>query len=48
MSVPRLQLSDGMINDYGAVGLTRIGRETELLRKHLPERHFVHHKSFMT
>lgn len=42
-----MQLSNRMINDYGAVGVMRTGRETELIREHLPERHFVHHKSYM-
>jgi hypothetical protein len=49
MSVPRLcSISGPMINDYGAVGVIRIGRETELIREYLPESRFAYHKSYMT
>jgi hypothetical protein len=35
-----------MIDDEcGAVGVTRIGRGTEVLGENLPQYHFVHHKS---
>jgi hypothetical protein len=37
-----------MIDVYGAFGVMRIGRETEVLGGNLPQCHFVHHKSHMT
>jgi hypothetical protein len=37
-----------MIDEYGAFGGTRIGRETEVLGENLLQIHFVHHKSHMT
>jgi hypothetical protein len=35
-------------NDCGAIGGIKIGRGTEVLGENLPQRHFVHHKSYMT
>jgi hypothetical protein len=38
-----------MIDDEcEAVGVMRIGRENEIFGEHLPQCHFVHHKSHMT
>jgi hypothetical protein len=37
-----------MIDERGAVGGMRIGKENELLRENLPQCHTVHHKSHMT
>jgi hypothetical protein len=39
-----------MIDDdnCGAIGGMKIGRETEVLRENLPQRHFVQYKSHMT
>jgi hypothetical protein len=36
--------------DYvdGESGGMNIGRETEVLGENLPQRHFVHHKSYLT
>jgi hypothetical protein len=37
-----------MIDECGAFGGMKIGRETERLGENLPQGHFVHHKSDMT
>jgi hypothetical protein len=34
--------------DYGAIGGMKIGMEIEVLGENLPQRHFVHSKSYMT
>jgi hypothetical protein len=34
-----------MIHEYGAFGIMRIGRETEVFGGNLPQCHLVHHKS---
>jgi hypothetical protein len=47
--VPGLYSVDhGMINEYGSVGGTRTGRETEVLGENPSQYHIVHHKSYMT
>jgi hypothetical protein len=34
--------------DCGEIGGMKIGRGTEVLGENLPQRHFDHHKSYMT
>jgi hypothetical protein len=34
-------------DDCGAIGGMKIGRGNQVLRKNLPQRHFVHQKSHM-
>jgi hypothetical protein len=43
-----LSVHDQMINECGALGGIRIGRETEVLERRPPQCHFTHHKSHMT
>jgi hypothetical protein len=48
LSVSRLlSIDDRMINEYGAVGGMRIGKETEVLEENLPQYHFFRHRFHM-